>query len=149
MTKKFTVSDVVPAKPKAVYDTWLDSRGHARMTGGGKAKASPKVGAKHTARDGYIMGVNLELVPGKRIVQSWRSSQFTADDKDSKISVTLKPDAGGTKVILLHSGVPDSHMGYNEGWRESYFEPMKAYFAAAAPKKKPRKVAAKRKAPAK
>ena len=136
MTKKFTVSDVMPAKPKAVYESWLDSRAHAKMTGGGKAKASAKVGAKHTAWDGYIMGVNLELVPGKRIVQSWRSTDFSEADKDSKISVTLKPVPGGTKVILLHSGVPDSHTGYQDGWRESYFEPMKAYFAKAAPKKK-------------
>jgi uncharacterized protein YndB with AHSA1/START domain len=138
MTRKFTVSDVIPAKPKAVYDAWLDGRGHARMTAGGKAKASAKVGAKHTAWDGYITGVNLELVPGKRIVQSWRSMDFTADDKDSKITVTMKPVAGGSKVTLLHSGVPDSHTGYREGWHESYFEPMKAYFGKTAPKKKPR-----------
>jgi uncharacterized protein YndB with AHSA1/START domain len=138
MTQKFTVSAVIPAKPKAIYDAWLDSRGHAGMTAGGKAKGSTRIGGKHTAWDGYISGVNLELVPNKRIVQSWRSAEFTADDKDSKITVTLKPGAGGTKVTLLHSGVPDSHTGYKAGWHESYFDRMKAYFGKTAPKKKPR-----------
>jgi uncharacterized protein YndB with AHSA1/START domain len=141
MSFKFTVSDIIPAKPRAVYDAWLDSKAHGFMSGG-KAKASAKVGAAFTAWDNYISGTNLELMRGKRIVQSWRSAEFAAGDKDSKLTITLKPVAGGTKVTLLHSGVPDSQKdgGYKEGWVESYFEPMKAYFARAAkPKAKKRK----------
>ncbi len=79
-------------------------------------------------------GANLELVPGERIVQSWRSTEFAEADKDSKITVTLKPVAGGTKLTLLHTSVPDGQTGYQDGWRESYFEPMKAYFAKAKAK---------------
>ena len=136
MSFKFTVSDIIPAKPLAVYDAWLDSKAHGFMSGG-KAKASAKVGAAFTAWDNYISGTNLEHMRGKRIVQSWRSAEFPAGDKDSKLTITLKPVAGGTKVTLLHSGVPDS---YKEGRVESYFEPMKAYFARAAkPKAKKRK----------
>jgi uncharacterized protein YndB with AHSA1/START domain len=127
MAFKFTVSDIIPATPRAVYDAWLDSRAHGAMTGA-KAKASAKVGGKFTAWDGYIEGVNLELVPGKRIVQSWRTTEFKASDPDSKITVTLTPVAGGTKLTLLHTKVPDGQTGYRSGWGESYFEPMKAYF---------------------
>ena len=143
MSFKFTVSDVVPATPRAIYDAWLDSRKHGAMTGA-KAKASAKVGGKWSAAGAYCWGVNLELVPAKKIVQSWRSSDFAGDEPDSKIAVTLKPVSGGTKVILLHSAIPESQAdtGYRDGWFEFYFNPMKAYFGA---QKKP---AAKRAKPA-
>ena len=140
MSFKFTVSDIIPASPRAIYDAWLDSKAHGAMTGA-KARTSTKVGAKHMATDNYVWGVNLELVPGKKIVQSWRSSDFVEGDQDSKIAVTLKPVAGGTKLTLLHSGIPDSQKdgGYRQGWADYYFEPMKAYFAKAKARKKPAK----------
>jgi uncharacterized protein YndB with AHSA1/START domain len=145
MSFKFTVSDIIPASPRAIYDSWLDSKAHGLMSGG-KAKVSDKVGAAFTAWDNYISGVNLALVPGKRIVQSWRSVEFTDGDTDSKLTVTLKPVAGGTRLTLLHSSIPDSQKdgGYKAGWVESYFEPMKAYFAKAAKKPKAKRPKAKK-----
>ena len=34
----FSVSDIIPAAPQAIYDAWLDSRGHAAMVGGKPAR---------------------------------------------------------------------------------------------------------------
>jgi uncharacterized protein YndB with AHSA1/START domain len=130
----FKLAATIPASPEAVYDAWLDSTGHSNMTGA-KATASDKVGAAFTAWDGYISGKNLELVRAKRIVQSWRTTEFSAGDPDSTITVTLTPAKGGTEVTLEHSGVPDGeeHKGYEEGgWADNYFKPMKAYFVKAA-----------------
>jgi activator of HSP90 ATPase len=133
MTYTFKLSDIIPASAQAIYQAWLDSRGHTAMTGSA-AKASTAVGGRFTAWGGYISGQNLELAPGKRIVQSWRTTKFTAADTDSKITVTLSPVKGGARVTLVHSDVPDSHKGYeNGGWQDHYFEPMKRYFAKAAP----------------
>ena len=139
MSFKFTVSDIIPASPRAIYDAWLDSKAHGAMTGA-KARASAKVGAAFTAWDNYISGINLELVRGKRIVQSWRSVEFAPGDKDSRLTVTVKPVSGGTRLTLLHSSIPDSQKdgGYKAGWAESYFEPMKTYFAKAKAGKKPK-----------
>ena len=128
MGLKFTVSEVIPASPRAVYDAWLDSRAHSKMTGA-QATASKKLGGDFSAWDGYATGKNLELVPGERIVQSWRTSDFAADDPDSRITVSLKPVEGGTKVTLLHSRLPDGRGDFKSGWRDYYFAPMKAYFA--------------------
>ena len=64
MSFDFAVSDIIPATPQQIYDAWLDSRGHAQMTGGGKALQSAKEGAVVTAWDGYISGRNLTLEPG-------------------------------------------------------------------------------------
>ena len=66
MSIKFTVSDFLPASPRAVYEAWLDSRAHSAMTGA-KATASTKVGGQVSSWNGYASGVNLELVPGKQV----------------------------------------------------------------------------------
>lgn len=125
----FTVSDVVPASPQAVYDAWLDAGGHSKMTGA-PATASREVGGRFTAWDNYISGENLVLEPGRRIVQSWRTSAFTEDQESSEIEVLLESVEGGTRITLHHRNVPVDHTGYEDGgWQDNYFEPMKAYFA--------------------
>jgi activator of HSP90 ATPase len=76
-------------------------------------------------------GKNLTLEPGRRIVQSWRTTKFARQDPDSQIEVLLEPVVGGTRITLHHTNVPDGHAGYQDGgWREHYFEPMKRYFTA-------------------
>jgi uncharacterized protein YndB with AHSA1/START domain len=127
----FSISDIIPATPRAIYDAWLDSKGHAAMTGGHEARASSRKGAKHMAWGGYIEGRNIALDPGRRIVQSWRTAKFSHSDEDSQIEILLEPAAGGTKVTVNHSNVPDGHTSYRDGgWQKSYFEPMKGYFKA-------------------
>jgi uncharacterized protein YndB with AHSA1/START domain len=128
MSYRFTLSDTIPATPQAIYDAWLDSRGHSQMTGG-NAEASSQVGGTFTAWDGYISGTNLALVPGECIVQSWRTTNFADDQPDSRITVTLTPVPTGTRLTLLHEIVPEDHPGYEHGgWQDHYFTPMKAYF---------------------
>lgn len=129
MTFTFTVGDIIPAKPKDIYDAWLDRIGHSNMTGS-PAEALPVEGAAFTAWDGYISGRNLKLEPGRRIVQSWRTTRFAPSDADSQIDVLLEPHPEGTKLTLVHSNVPDGHTSYRDGgWQDNYFEPMKLYFA--------------------
>jgi activator of HSP90 ATPase len=131
MSFEFTVSDVIPASSQAIYNAWLDAKGHEGMTGGNAAQCSAKPGGAFTVWDGYITGKNLALDPGKRIVQSWRTTKFTAADPDSQIEVVLEPASGGTRVTVRHSNVPDGHTSYRDGgWQRSYFDPMKAYFIA-------------------
>jgi hypothetical protein len=91
---------------------------------------SDVVGADVSAWDGYISGRNLELIPGERIVQSWRTSEFADEHEDSAISIVLTEIGDGTLLTLEHSNVPDDHRSYEEGgWQSNYFEPMVAYFA--------------------
>ena len=130
MSYEFTLTALIPAAPQAIFEAWLDSAGHSRMTGG-EAKMSAKVGGAYTAWDGYISGNNLELAPPSRIVQSWRTTQFADSDPDSIITVTLAAAPGGTTLTLAHRNVPDGQTSYERGgWQDHYFEPMKAYFAA-------------------
>jgi len=128
MSYDYELTYNLPATPQEVYEAWLSSKGHSEMTGA-DAKASNVVGAGFSAWDGYIEGKNLELVPNSKIVQSWRTTEFANHDPDSTITVELTPIKAGTRLKLSHRGAPDGQTSYEEhGWREFYFEPMKAYF---------------------
>ena len=130
MAFDFTVSDIIPTNPQQIYEAWLSSDGHRDITGGAEADISPREGTDFTAWDGYITGQNLKLEPNRRIVQSWRTTQFTDADPDSQIEVLLEQTPGGTKVTLHHTNVPDGHTSYRDGgWQDHYFEPMKTHFA--------------------
>lgn len=131
MPYTYTLTTTIPASAQEIYDAWLDSIGHSEMTGGA-AEMSDELGAEISAWDGYISGRNLELVPGERIVQSWRTTKFSDEHEDSIITVTLEELDDGTLLTLVHSNVPDDHRSYEEGgWHSRYFVPMQAYFAAA------------------
>jgi uncharacterized protein YndB with AHSA1/START domain len=127
MAIEFKLSTVIPASPQDVYNAWLNSEGHSAMTGS-PAKVSDKVGDEFDAWDGYIHGENLELVPNKRIVQSWRTVDFRDEEPDSHLEITLEPFNGQTRLTLKHSELPAHGWQYKQGWVESYFEPMQDYF---------------------
>jgi activator of HSP90 ATPase len=128
----FEVSDTVPGTPDAVYEAWMSSEGHTAMTGA-EAHVDPKVGGAFDAWDGYITGHTLALEPGRRIVQSWRTSEFTDEHDDSQIEVLLEPVEEGTRVTIRHTNVPDGQLGYEQGgWQDSYFDPMHEYFSRSA-----------------
>jgi uncharacterized protein YndB with AHSA1/START domain len=143
----FTLTTTIPASPQEIYEAWLDSVVHSEMTGG-EASMSDATGAKVSAWDGYITGRNLELVPGERIVQSWRTTQFTDEHEDSQITLTLQAVEDGTLLTLEHANVPDVQKSYEEGgWQKHYFDPMKEYFAKRKrPRRSAKRVARKTKA---
>jgi len=124
---EFEISTIILRPPQEVYEAWLDSKQHSKMTGA-KARVSAKVGDAFDAWDGYITGKNLTLEPGKRIVQAWRTSEFADDEEDSQIDVRLEPVEAGTKLILRHTKLPPHGDIYRQGWVDSYFIPMKEYF---------------------
>ena len=123
----FTLKTKIKATPKAIYEAWLSSEGHTKMTGG-EATASDKAGDNFTAWDGYISGKNIDLLPFSKIVQSWRTSEFDANEPDSQIEILLEEKNGGTELTLNHTNVPESGDHYKRGWAEHYFEPMQEHF---------------------
>jgi activator of HSP90 ATPase len=122
------LSITLPVSAEKLYKAWLNSKEHSLFTGG-EAKTSSKVNAKHTAWDGYITGKNMELKPGKKIVQSWRTSEFPEDAPDSILEITLEEKAGKTKLNLYHHNLQKGDAKkYKKGWQDFYFSPMKDYF---------------------
>jgi activator of HSP90 ATPase len=131
MVIDFEVSETIPAAQAAIYDAWLDSEGHSKMTGGG-ANVSNKVGESFDAWDGYIKGVNLELESPKRILQRWRTAEFDENDEDSLLEILLESEGEATRVAIRHSNLPEHGMQYRQGWIDAYFVPMKEYFGLSS-----------------
>ncbi|MFW9799811.1 MAG: SRPBCC domain-containing protein [Candidatus Thorarchaeota archaeon] len=128
MTERLRLYVTIPAEPKEVYDAWLDSKGHSEMTGS-EAEVEPRINGAFTAWDGYVEGKTIELEPEQRIVQKWRTSDFPSGSKDSVVEIVLKRVDKGTKLLLIHTEIPDGQgEEYKEGWKEFYFKPMKEYF---------------------
>ena len=122
MKETISVSESFPITPDKLYNAWLDSKEHSSFTGS-KAIVSKGLNRKFTAYDGYISGKNLILEPNKRIVQSWRATDFPEKHPDSFIEIIFEPQKSGTKLTLKHSGIPEG-MGkdYKKGWKDFLFE---------------------------
>lgn len=121
----------LPAIPLDVYNAFLDIELHGAVTGS-VAEVSAGAGEAFTARDGYIEGRNLELVPGQRIVQEWSTADWPVGFAPSRLTLTFIERDGGTELHLDHEQVPkDDVEKYAEAWQRHYFAPMQAHFAGA------------------
>ncbi len=145
VTLRFSIK--LPVEPARLYHAWLDSKAHAAFTGA-PATIDPRVGGAFTAWGDYIRGTTLELDEGRRIVQSWRASEFRADDADSRVCLVFESDGKkGTLLTLEHSGVPKPLAGsYEAGWVQYYFKPMRRYFQLQRDKAEAKAKATARKA---
>jgi activator of HSP90 ATPase len=114
------------ATPHELYEMLMDSKKHTRFTGS-KITMSRKVGGRFKAGDGWIDGVNLELLKDKLIVQGWRGNDDNwPKDYYSVVRFRFTKVKGGTRLDFLHSGVPVSaYKEIRDGWREYYWEPLK------------------------
>ena len=123
-TKTIHQTVTIKAKPHEVYETLMDSKKHGELVGA-NAKITKKVGAKFSIYDGDIEGVNLELVPDKKIVQTWRYSDWP-EGHYSKATFLLEESKDGTKLTFTQSEVPeDKYEDVAQGWQDYYWEPMK------------------------
>jgi activator of HSP90 ATPase len=125
---KFTLKTTINARAEQIYQAWLSSEGHTKMTGG-SASITDKVGDNFSAWDGYIEGVNIAIEPFNRIFQSWRTTEFEKEEKDSLVEILLSENLGLTELTLIHSNLPESGEHYIKGWENHYFQPMKDYFS--------------------
>jgi len=116
----------IDASPAAVFDVLTSSEDFARMTGGRAAKISKEAGGAVSLFGGDIRALNVELVPGKRVVQAWRS-QAWPEGVYSLVKFELVPDGKGTKVVFDQAGHPDEAEQMLEGgWHQMYWQPMSA-----------------------
>jgi len=126
---EFKLKTKLKATAIDIYNTWLSSDGHTKMTGA-VANISDKIGDTFTAWEDYITGKNIELVEGKKIVQSWRTSEFKENEEDSELIIELEEKESWTELTLKHVNVPENGDDYKKGWEDFYFKPMRDYFAS-------------------
>jgi len=100
---------------------------HAEITGG-KASISREIGGKSTAFGDWLMAINIELVPNKKIVQKWRGADWP-DGHFSLATFEIEDDRNGSKLVFTQTGIPyDKYDDISDGWKDHYWEKMKKIF---------------------
>jgi activator of HSP90 ATPase len=123
-TKNINQTITFKTEPAKLYDALTDSTKYREFTHD-RADVSKEVGAHYSAYSDYITGVNMELVPEKRIVQTWRASDWP-EGYFSKVVFDFKKVKKGTKVSFTHMGVPyEFYEDIKEGWDDFYWRPLK------------------------
>lgn len=99
----------IAAVPERVFDYFTRPEAIIRWMGD-RAVLDPRPGGEFTL---YIAGVPvrgryLEVDPPRRVVISWgRGGSRSLPPGSSTLEVTLIPEAGGTTVRIVHSGLPE------------------------------------------
>lgn len=120
---------IIGAAPSAVYEVLTSSARFTAMCGGAEANISDAVGGEVSLFGGAVQARNVELVPGTRVVQTWRSADWP-EGVHSIVRFELAKDGAGTQVSLSQSGHPaDAAEHLNGGWSKMYWGPMNALFA--------------------
>ena len=117
----------IQASPAKVYAALTDGDTFSAATGA-PAKIENNAGGEVSLFGGQIAARNIELVPGKRVVQAWRAGNWE-DGLYSVARFELHADGSNTKVVFDHTGYPDEgHDMLEGGWHKMYWEPLTKHF---------------------
>ena len=115
------------ATPHEVYEALMDQRKHSEFTQS-NAKISRKAGGSFSVYDGYSTGKNLMLIQDKKIIQTWRASDWP-ENHFSTVMFEFEETKTGTKLIFTQKNVPpDQYAAISTGWKEHYWDKMKKMF---------------------
>ena len=128
MPKTIRQSVTLPASAKALHAAYLSPKSHGGFTGA-PVKIGRKPGTKFSAFGGALSGRILQVVPGRLIVQSWRSTNFAKDDMDSTLVLSfhdVRP--GKARIDMVHVNVSDQDAkDVRKGWRTHYWTPWREW----------------------
>ena len=122
-TKNLRQTATFNARAGVVYELLMDAKKHSILAGD-EAKISRRVGGKFNI-GGYIQGTNLELVPDRKIVQTWRYEDWP-EGHYSTATFVFKEENGKTKMTFTQVGIPvQFYEDIKQGWIDYYWTPMK------------------------
>jgi activator of HSP90 ATPase len=112
--------------PQRIYDVLLDAKQFAAATGS-PAEIDPKEGGVFSMFGARIVGRNIELIPGQRIVQAWRPTHWDAGIY-SIVKFEFHERGSKTHMILDHTGFPVEEADHlDSGWKAHYLDPLAKY----------------------
>jgi len=126
---------VFKAVPGRIYDALTDAREFQKMEAQSAAmksvdaRAHPPVisrepGGAFSLFGGYIVGRQIELIAGQRIVQAWRAMGW-GPGLYSIARFEFAPEGSTTRVVFDHTGFPAGNAEHlAAGWKSNYWEPL-------------------------
>lgn len=118
---------VIKASRKRVYEALTNDAQFQKLSGGMAMKISREPGGTFSLFGGVITGRQIELVPGERIVQAWRSEW--APGEYSIARFVLQDHGADTKIVFDHTGFPKGtaeHLA--TGWKSHYWDGLAEFF---------------------
>jgi activator of HSP90 ATPase len=110
-----------------VYAALTEGEIFAAFTGGAAAAIAAEEGGEFSLFGGMIVGRNIEMIPGQRLVQAWRPGNWEAGVY-SVVRFELEADGEATKIAMDHTGFPDGAREQLEGgWHKMYWQPLNEY----------------------
>jgi uncharacterized protein YndB with AHSA1/START domain len=112
-----TIKRRLNAPPAQVFAAWTDPQKIKQWFGPGQVRCThaefdPRVGGRYViaaqAPDGekhQVEGVVREIVPDQKLVYTWY--WHTMPERESLVTVELKPDGSGTLLTLTHAQFAD------------------------------------------
>lgn len=123
----------VPGTPTKVYDALTSARAIRAWTGQAGFVAK-KSGGKFHMYDSWVTGHVLAATPGKMLLVTWTTADWSKDTAPSIVRYDLKKVAKGTKITMTHTGLPTKAeaVSHKKGWTGYVFEPIAEYLSQKA-----------------
>ena len=137
-----TIKRRLKAPPAKVYTAWTDPEKVKGWMGTAEMKPSHvecdlRVGGRYrwvmvapSGEEHDVRGVYREVVPNEKLVFTW--AWKSTPERESLVTVLLKPDGDGTLLTLMHEQFfdEDARDRHNYGWNGA-LDKMERFVAAA------------------
>ena len=116
-------------RPQPKVATYTDPAKHAAITGAPVA-IGVQPGSPFQAFNGALTGATLQITPQRLVIQSWRSTKFNDEERDSTLILAFTPEGTNGRIDLLHLDLPAlNYQSVVEGWETHYWGPWRRYLA--------------------
>lgn len=123
--KTFKQYTLLPASPEEVYLA-LTKDLSIKLWTGAEVEFTDEPGTEFSLWEGDIVGKNLELDFGKKIVQQW---YFGEENEPSIVTIKLHPDKKGTSMEFVQTNIPEEdYDDFTAGLKEQYFAGLEDFF---------------------
>jgi uncharacterized protein YndB with AHSA1/START domain len=124
---------LVAAPPERVFELLTSGSLFSAATGQ-PAEINDREGDSFSAFSGRVEGRQIELVPGRRVVQAWRFGSAHpaawAPGVYSTVRFALEPTGAATRLVIDHTGIPAEWVAHiAQGYPSFYQEPIAKFFA--------------------
>jgi len=127
MPKSLQQTVRLPASPDELFDSYLDPKRHAALTGK-PVQIAAAPGSEVRAFDGMLSGRIVAVVPKRLIVQTWRSGTWSPQDADSVLVLSFSGDRAYGQIDLVHVNIPDRDFDdVDAGWEKFYWAPWRKF----------------------
>jgi uncharacterized protein YndB with AHSA1/START domain len=135
-----TIKRRFKASPAKVFAAWTDPEKVKRWMGPGEVKAlsvecEPRAGGRYhwvmqapSGEEHDVSGIYREFIPNEKLVFTWHWK--ATPERESLVTVLLKPDGDGTLLTLTHEQFfdEDARDRHNSGWSAA-LDKMEKIFA--------------------